>query len=405
MPGCRSMPVLLAMAVLCSSCSNLSKISTDDGPPITLGDSRSYDPLMDARALAQPLVDNGRTPGVMVGIQTADGKRLYYSYGAISHRAPEPPQADTAAAVGSITKGWVGALVAIMVDEGQLDWNSSLRDLLPPGTVLSDDAAAITLRQLATHTSGLPRQPPTLETLGLFTGYLFTGRDFYRRLDVGRALDYLETWKKPEQAPQESRYSNLGYGLLSHIVETRSGRSIDVLIDERLLQPLGMRSTTFGADSVLGKPHMSGHAGDQPKFIPRGREVADWNMNRFMQGVGGGYSTAEDLLRYAAAHIEPSTQALDLSATLSATGHSIGWHADPLKEHGVFYQFGVNSGHSAFVGIDVCRKISVVVLQNSFNWNDDVGRKLMRRMATAGDARQGNDLGECKARYTAGVPD
>lgn len=394
----RPIVLLLALSLAAGGCSNLSGIATEDGPPVVFDASRPYDPLADARRLAQPLVERGRTPGVIVGIHTADGRRRYFSDGVMSRSTPAAPQPDTVAAVGSITKGWVGALVELMVENGELDWNSTLREMMPPDTLLSDDAAAITLRQLATHTSGLPRQPATLETLRLFTGYLFTGEDFYRRLDAGRALDYLEEWEKPKADQDGSRYSNLGYGLLCHVLELRTGQTIDALLQDRLLAPLGMSNTSFGATSVDEGTRMSGHAGDQPKFIRRGKEVADWTMNPFMQGVGGGYSTTEDLLRYAAAHLPPSGTELDLSATLDPAGPSVAWHADPLKEPGVFYQFGVNSGHSAFVGIDVCRGIAVVVLQNSFNWNDEVGRKLMRRIAMAEDARRAPDLTSCRSR-------
>ena len=71
----RLIALLLVMSLGAGGCANLSGIATEDGPPSAFDVSRPYDPLADARALAQPLVEQRRTPAVIVGIQTADGSR------------------------------------------------------------------------------------------------------------------------------------------------------------------------------------------------------------------------------------------------------------------------------------------------------------------------------------------
>lgn len=65
-----------------------------------------------------------------------------------------PITADTLFALGSLSKGTTAEAIALLVNEGRLHWDDTL---LPPGTPLSDDAKRITLLQLVTHTSGLPR--------------------------------------------------------------------------------------------------------------------------------------------------------------------------------------------------------------------------------------------------------
>lgn len=400
MPHAGLMFSLALASLTCGACSTLSSISTEDDHAPSIAAPRSYDPVEDAKSLSAPLISSGRTPGIIVGIETSDGRRHYYGAGSIS-RGGHLPQPDTPAAVGSLTKGWVGAVADMMATDGELHWDDTLGDALPD-IRLSPDASRITLRELATHTSGLPRQPPTFETFRLFVQYLFTGEDFYRRLDRQAAYDYLGTWRKPKRNRARYRYSNVGYGILASVMERKAGKSIEALVRQRLLQPLGMHDSAFGPEHFSDDVRMEGHAGDQPKFIRRGRAVADWKMNHFMQGVGGGYSTARDLLQYASAHVVPSAVRPKLAGTVTYDGQHIAWQDDPLGEQDVYYQFGVNSGHTAFVGIDRCNKISVVVLQNSFNWSDEVGRKLMRRIAAAEGINRSNDTEICRKRRVSG---
>ena len=130
--------------------------------------------------------------------------------------------------------------------------------------------------------------------------------------------------------------------------------------------------------------------------------MADWHMNPFMLGAGGAYSSPRDLLRYASGHFLENPVRSTMARTLGDGQPSVAWLDDPLREKGIYYQFGVNSGHSAFVGIDTDRRIAVVVLQNSFNWSDDVGRNLLRRLGRAEDLKSAPDFPSCAATHSGG---
>jgi len=178
------------------------------------------------------MVETGHTPGVIVGVLLPDGTMRFFGYGVADQISGHEPDADTLFAIGSMSKAFLAAIAAKVVDEGVLSWDDTLDTLLPPDTPLSPDARKITLLQLATHTSGLPRQPITPQTLRYFVEYLFDGESFYRHFDIAYARDYLAEFSTDEQG--QLRYSNIGYGILGWILQLKTGKSVDDLLVCRL---------------------------------------------------------------------------------------------------------------------------------------------------------------------------
>jgi CubicO group peptidase (beta-lactamase class C family) len=311
-----------ALALLAlSACGTLSRLQVDNSDQQALRLARSGDLRAEVDALAQPLIDSRRTPGVVVGVLGADGQKHFFGYGVTDRLTGRQPDGSTLFAVGSLSKGFVGDIAALLVQDGTLSWSDTLEQLLPAGSALSDDAKRITLLQLATHTSGLPRQPMTPQTLRYFIEYLFTGNSFYRHFDRRYLLDYLADFERPEHL--EPQYSNIGYGLLSHVLELHSGEKIDELLQARVAVPLGLSNTDYLAQHLPGyRQRARGHAGDQPKFIRRGQPVPDWQFTDILHGTAALYSNADDLLSYAAAHLHGSADAKMDAALQDRTGWS-----------------------------------------------------------------------------------
>lgn len=84
----------------------------------------------------------------------------FFGYGVTIRNGVARPDGDTLFAVGSLSKGFLAAELALLVDEGVLTWDDTIAALAPGSAELSDDAKQVTLLQLATHTAGMPRQPP-----------------------------------------------------------------------------------------------------------------------------------------------------------------------------------------------------------------------------------------------------
>src|SRR5690606_38844800 len=147
----------------------------------------------------------------------------------------------------------------------------------------SPDAKNITLLQLVTHTSGLPRQPMDLLTLENLMRYFSNGENFYTQLDSDAVLGYLSDFTAPDaRVPQ---YSNIGYAILGYILQRRTGEPIQALAQRMIFEPLAMTNSSYTPTLLKAYPRRAlGHAGDQPKLITRGHLTPDWVFNKNMMG-------------------------------------------------------------------------------------------------------------------------
>ena len=186
--------------------------------------------------------------------------------------------------LGSNTKAMTATLVAIFVEEGKLHWEDTLVSLFPKAKGLNAcDLGSVTLSQLLHHTSGLP---PNLkwETIQQATTPV--------ELRAAALLEAVNT--KLESKPgTQYLYSNTGYALAGHAIETVAGKPWEVLIKERVFTPLGITSAGLGGLGTPGKddqpwPHsvagipmpVNGPEMDNPPVMsPAGRvhmQLADW---------------------------------------------------------------------------------------------------------------------------------
>lgn len=383
--------VMLAGIMFLAACGTLTEMELDTSASELTRYAHQRDLQAEVDSLASPLVEQGETPGVVVGVLLPDGSTRFFGYGTVKQGQDAKPDGDTIFPVGSLSKGFLGAITAVLVQEGVLSWDDTLGELLPANTQLSPDAKKITLLQLATHTSGLPRQPFTFQTFRYFVQFLFTGENFYRHFDEAFVFDYLSGFNAPKLA--EPQYSNLGYGLLGHVIELRTGLSLDALLDQKLLQPLGLKNTSYATADLPGPASRArGHAGDQPKFVARGEPVPDWQFTKLMKGSAAISSSARDLLTFAAAHLEDMksgktilntalTDTLQVRFPRPHDASAVAWIVDDVKGQHIVYQVGLVAGYTSYIGLDVERHTAVVVLQNSFNWKGKVGHKLLTRLA------------------------
>jgi CubicO group peptidase (beta-lactamase class C family) len=354
-------------------------------------------------ALAQPLIARGESCGLVVGVCSADGKVQSFGYGGMTRGTHAVvPDGDTLFEVGSLTKVFVAATLAILVEEGKARYTDTVRDLLPPDVVVNDNIGRITLLELATHTSGLPRHPDTFYQFHNFIVYFFTARNPYHYIRRDSLYDYLRSAQVPPPERCEYVYSNLGYGLLAHLLELRSGQTLPELIETKICRPLGMKDTSFAPTTAQRTRLAQGHAGDQPKFIHRHAPLEDWDMGEIMRGSGGLYSTANDLMIFARSNLGQLGHRLDpLLAKMHATHRrapreevAFGWVKNSYPEWGttISYMNGVLAGYSSYFGMDTSNRVAVVVLQNNFNWDDKIGHNLVLRLSSAVAGTNGSSV-------------
>jgi CubicO group peptidase (beta-lactamase class C family) len=175
-------------------------------------------------------------PGMAVGI-VKDGKLLYAKgYGVRELGKPARVDADTLFQIGSNTKAFTTAALAILVDEGKLHWDDKVIDYLPQFRLYDPYVTReFTVRDLLTHRSGL----------GLGAGDLmFVPPSDFTRADVMHGLRYL---KPVSSFRSEFAYDNLLYMVAGEIIPAITGKSWEDFVEERIIGPLDMQpcATTY----------------------------------------------------------------------------------------------------------------------------------------------------------------
>jgi serine-type D-Ala-D-Ala carboxypeptidase/endopeptidase len=195
--------------------------------------------------------------------------------------APLPEPGDVVFEIGSITKVFTGLLLAQAVERGELWAQTSLGELLK-GEVnfASADTAAITLQELVTHTSCLPRLPSNLSMWATISP------DPYAQYSRKLLWEMLATHRRPGKGPCKIDYSNLGMGLLGDVLAYKLGKSYETLIRERITTPLKMASTAIVLDESLHARFAPAFAGNKP--------ATPWTFDA-LGGAGAIRSTAKDL--------------------------------------------------------------------------------------------------------------
>ena len=200
-----------------------------------------------------------------------------------------PPGPDTFFEIGSITKTFTSLALAVLVGGGTVNLDTTLRELLPPGTAVpSRDGVEITLEHLARHTSGLPRSSlPLLHELRVVRH----GENPYN-LDEAAVLESLGGISLNHRPGQgHGSYSNLGGGLLGIAARRATGaRDYEDMIRRTVLEPLQLSDTVVQPTDDRAERLAEGHG-------VRRRPVDPWFLEG-MAGAGALRSTAADVLRY-----------------------------------------------------------------------------------------------------------
>jgi CubicO group peptidase (beta-lactamase class C family) len=160
--------------------------------------------------------------------------------------------------IGSISKAFTGLLLAQSVLEKKVRFDSTLRELLGKTQNYADARVGqITLLQLVTHTSGLPRLADNHAAFA-------DPADLYTKYDRAALSQYLEKAKLEGEGPYLESYSNLGMGLLGDMLARVHGRSWEELVRERItVVPLGMSDTTVTLSAEQAVRFIQPYAGGE----------------------------------------------------------------------------------------------------------------------------------------------
>lgn len=259
--------------------------------------------------------------------------------------------ADTRYQIGSLTKAFTHLLLAEMAARGEVGYDTPLADLVGDRVEFANPAVGkITLLELASHTSGLPRLPANLPMSNPADPYAdYDADDLHKAIGQARA-------KQP--VGDHYAYSNFGAGLLGYLLGEVHGGGYEAALREHVLSPLGLESTVFDPDDHRA----AGFSG--------GEVVTDWTFDA-LAGAGALWSNADDLARLARIQLgtvpNPLGHSLEADREVvepEAGGYAVTriWHVAESSEGPVYWHNGGTGGFGSFFGFRPATGEAVILL-------------------------------------------
>ena len=312
-----------------------------------------------------------KSVGIVVGLVDDKGTRVV-SYGKANENSDRMVDADSVFEIGSVTKVFTAILLADMVERGKVSLSDPISKYLPKSVKTpTRGGKEITLLDLASHRSGLPRLPGNLAPKD--------PQNPYADYSVEQMYAFISGYTLTRDIGAKYEYSNLGYGLLGHILALRARTDYETLVRTRIARPLEMDSTGIKLTPEMRARLAAGH---NPVRLP----VPNWDLPT-VAGAGAVRSTVNDMLKFMAANL--GLKKSPLLAAMQNTHQSrndtgvpdleigLGWHILKKFDTEVVWHNGGTGGYHSFIGFDQKRHRGVVVLSNSSNDIDDIGRHLL----------------------------
>jgi serine-type D-Ala-D-Ala carboxypeptidase/endopeptidase len=324
------------------------------------------------KILADRVGAENRGIAIVAGLIDANGRRVV-AYGSLAKEDTRLAGGDTVFEIGSMTKVFTSLLFMDMVRRGEVALTDPVAKYLPAGVKVPErNGRKITLADLSTQSSGLPRLPANLAPKDASNPYAdYTVRQMY---------DFLSGYQLTRDPGAQYEYSNLGVGLLGHALALRAGMSYEALVRSRICEPLGMKDTRIDLTPDMKARLAIGHNATASP-------VANWDLPT-LAGAGALRSTANDMLTFLAANLgfvkTPLAQAMADEISVRkpvAPGMEIayGWHVQTKDGSSIVWHNGGTGGYRAYMGYDPKARTGVVVLANisTPEGPDDIGRHLL----------------------------
>jgi CubicO group peptidase (beta-lactamase class C family) len=336
---------------------------------------RAFDVWVNARRRS------AQFPGLSIGV--VRGQELVYAraFGVADRETSRPATLETIYRIGSVTKVFTTTLLTILRDQGVVQLDDAVEKYLPQGVRLPSDPGGVwpmTLRHLATHASGLPSLPVNLTP---------RGDDPYGGYTVEALYDGLARTRLDFPTGADYSYSNLGMGLLGHVLERAAGKPYDDLLKQYLLVPLGMNDTSITLGHNQRGRLAIGYKEEDPT-----RRAADWDAG-CLAAAGALLSTIPDLAKFLALQLRAGqADVVPLAGGTLTELHSaqhlakdwnsaqgLGWQLQRNDSHGnlVWHNGGLD-GFASWMSFLPKFQVGVIVLTNCGRGVDSLGQWIQK---------------------------
>jgi CubicO group peptidase (beta-lactamase class C family) len=239
--------------------------------------------------------------------------------------------------------------------------DDSVSKFMPVGVSVPRRDRAITLADLATHSSGLPRMPSNFAPVDRENPYI----DY----SVQQLHDFLASYQLPRDVGSRYEYSNLGFGLLGHALALHAKVNFETLLRSRIFEPLAMTSTAIVLSPEMKTRLAVGHTIQSDRPVT----TKNWDIPT-LAGAGALRSTANDMLRLLAGALGLTQTPLapSFAEQLSVRRPSdtpdfevaYGWRVQTKHRTTIIWHGGSTGGYRSWIGFDPTARVGVVVLSN-----------------------------------------
>lgn len=232
--------------------------------------------------------------------------------------------------VGSIGKSMTATLAAVLVEEGVINWDTTIGEVFPDlAESTRPEYADVRLEELLSHTTGLPKDERQVPSFSTFRSSTEPKRE-HRRQWTAEILALV-----PESPRGEHSYSNTNYIVAGAMLEELTGELWEDLIRRAVFEPLGMTSTGFGAPGTVGEvpDEPRGHTRRNGKWVAY-QPLSTADNAPALSPAGTAHTTLADSARYMAAHLAGArgegglvtAETFDkLHAPAPGTSYALGW--------------------------------------------------------------------------------
>lgn len=299
---------------------------------------------------ANSLAESNSFSGVM--LVAKEGKiALNKGYGFAQIERELPNTEQTQFRIASLSKAFTAALVLQLAEEGKLELDATVADLLPE--YKAEYSRDVTLRHLLTHRSGISHY---IDLPGWFDGAYAQTKDRQAFIDAVAALPL------NSEPGTTYQYSNANYFLLGMIVEKTTGLSFEDALNARVIGPLGLTATGHLSDATVLTNLAQNYIPDGSDGFEKGGAL----NNNLFTATASLYSTSSDLLKWTDSLAEPGLLNADSLAMMFNPDDPIGWSVLGNTPDGdvVWSYNGEIEGYTSFILLDPASQTTVVVLDN-----------------------------------------
>jgi CubicO group peptidase (beta-lactamase class C family) len=313
---------------------------------------------------AQALMEESGTPGLAIAI-VIGGEEIYSkAFGVKNVETNEPLDTSDLFHWASVTKPFVATAIVQLVEKGLVDLDAPVVQYVPYFEIDDEASGQITVRQMLTHTSGMP---DVLDYEWDNPVYDDDALEQYVRGLKSRRLIF--------RPGEKFRYSNIAYEILGDLIAKVSGMTFEAYVDTHIFQPLGMDQTTLLITETDADQRTSPHTQSNGKTIVR----KHWPYNRIHAPSSTLITNVHDAAKWAAANLnrgilgdtrilqEDSYRLLWEPSVDTTKRVGLSWFRGRKERHDAIYHSGSDRGFQSDVTLIPDLGLGIVVVTNSDN--------------------------------------